>query len=73
MLSILNYSRSFLDYFRYYVRISYTYKLATDIEGYFIYTGSGEISTLYLNRIESVSSLIGYRNVDLHSAIALAD
>lgn len=32
-----------------------------------------EISTLYLNRIESVSSLIGYRNVDLHSAIALAD
>lgn len=39
MLSIHNYSRSFLDYFRYYVRISYTYKLATDIEGYFIYTG----------------------------------
>lgn len=29
MLSILNYSRSFLDFFRYYVRISYTYKLAT--------------------------------------------
>ena len=39
MLSTLNYPRSFLDYFRYYVRISYTYKLATDIEGYFIYTG----------------------------------
>ena len=39
MLSILNYFRSFLEYFRDYVRISYTYKLATDIEGYFIYTG----------------------------------